>query len=194
MKTLSDLPLGTIPIELLPVSAAPFAETTGPVVSKMPELEELRKLAAEEDELLELQKKFSEPAAREEHERRLDEAVHTKNPAKIRAVGSEAEFVSVYNAGFRNLSKKILEIHAKALPALEAVTAEVATILFKMREDAVSDFAQVFSSRGLPVPSASVVSDHYTRALQELIENIRRERDTNLRGHRLSKFLGIVGA
>lgn len=194
MKTLSDLPLGTIPIELLPVSAAPFAETTGAVVSKMPELEELRKFAAEEDELLELQKKFSESAAREEHARRLDEAMDTRIPAKIRAVGSEAEFVSVYNAGFRNLSKRILEIHAKALPALEAVTAEVAAILFKMREDAVSDFAQVFSSRGLPVPSASVVSDHYTRTLQELIENIRRERDTNLRGHRLSKFLGIVGA
>jgi hypothetical protein len=191
---IQDLPIDSIPTQYIPCDAAPYSKTTGPIVSKMPEIEKIRQLAAEEKECLDLQKKFSKSAAFEDFNRKLAAATATMDPELILAAGSESDFAARYEAGSRGLSEKIRRIHKSAFPAVEAVTARVIEELIKMRETAASDFAQVFSSRGLPVPCDASIRDPFTRAIQNALENLRREQEKFLFGMQLGKFLAIVGA
>jgi hypothetical protein len=190
---LTDLPLGLIPLDLIPVQRVPYSKKITDAVAKNPDLAELRKLAEEEKAVIELQKNFSTEAARAEHTRLLQEATSSMDAAKIRSVGSPKEMVSAYEGAYKNLSEKIQGIHARALPALESITAEVVSKLLKLRDDAVADLQQVFESRGIPPVPSDFIADPYTRAIQELLENIRRERDRNLRGMALSRFLSELG-
>jgi len=190
---LTDLPIGTIPLDLVPVNRVPYSKKITDAVAKNPDLPELRKLAEEENAVLELQKKFTTEAARAEHARLLEEATTSMDAAKIRGVGSPTEMVSAYEGAHKNLAAKIQGIHARALPALESITAEVVSKLMKLRDEAVADLNQVFESRGIPAVPSDFIANPYTRAMQELLENIRRERDRNLRGMALSRFLSEFG-
>jgi len=190
---LTDLPIGTIPLDLVPVNRVPYSKKITDAVAKNPDLPELRKLAEEENAVLELQKKFTTVAARAEHARLLEEATTSMDAAKIRGVGSPTEMVSAYEGAHKKLAAKIQGIHARALPALESITAEVVSKLMKLRDEAVADLNQVFESRGIPAVPSDFIANPYTRAMQELLENIRRERDRNLRGMALSRFLSDFG-
>ena len=181
MKTKNDQlpPLPYFAQGINPTTPAAYIEKIrADIPTICPELSLLKELADREDNLAAAAGKFSAEEARAEHEAESAALRADPTPKHIEALkqlGSLQAKLEHYGAEARKLDGAALETRRQALPVISAATHRLAARIMELAAEARADEVRLFESWGIPAPEPCRIVSHVHRAVQEIVENLRRE-------------------
>jgi hypothetical protein len=194
MNTAQLPPLPEIPDELLPVTAAPLPPSLLKEIQALPEIPEIQGHAAREKTILAAIHSMSTESARRDASAEAASLRANPTPAnieKLKTIQPLESRIAAYEEQCRQLLQDQKRLRREAYEPRAKLVAYVAARLVEIRAEASAEESAVFEKHGLPFPESRAAA-HFTRTLQGLIGELKRELETGY-GPNLEKFLQGFG-